>query len=161
MNHHQLTDNITAFLTNRLSGESHFLVGVKVSPDLRRVTVLLDGDTGVDVEFCAKMSREIGEQLEQMEEVPAYVLEVSSSGADAPMKLLRQFPKHKGRLLQIRHKAGSDDLKGELLEVRGEELILQALTSGVKKNKSKTAEGTPPVSIPFNEIEYARVIIQM
>jgi ribosome maturation factor RimP len=161
MNQHQLSDTITTFLTNRLSGESHFLVGVKVSPDLRRVTVLLDGDSGVDVEFCAKMSREIGEQLESLTELPAYVLEVSSSGADAPMKLLRQISQHKGRMLQIRHKAGSDDLKGELLEVQGEELILRAITTGFKKNKIIKPESESPITIPFNEIEYARVIIQM
>ena len=94
MNSEALTTNITHFMNARLAGESHFLVGVRVSADLRRVTVLLDGDNGVDVDFCARMSREIGEQLEGLEEVPAYVLEVSSPGADAPMKLFRQYPKH-------------------------------------------------------------------
>lgn len=161
MNHHQLTDFITSFLTNRLAGESHFLVGVKVTADLRRVMVLLDGDNGVDVDFCAKMSREIGEQLESMEEVPAYVLEVSSSGADAPMKMLRQFPRHVGRHLQVRFTSGSDDLKGELLEVRGEALVIRSFTARARKNKTQSPENESTIIIPFNEIEYARVIIQM
>jgi len=161
MNHHQLTEFITAFLTDRLVGASHFLVGVKVTADLRRVTVLLDGDAGVDVDFCAKISREIGEQLELMEEVPAYVLEVSSAGADAPMKIMRQFPKHIGRHLHVRFKSGLEDVNGELLSVQEEELTLRAITAGAKKKKTKAPEGEPSITIPFNEIEYARVIIQM
>jgi ribosome maturation factor RimP len=161
MNHHQLSESITSFLTDRLLDESHFLVGVKVAADLRRVSVMLDGDAGVDVDFCAKISREIGEQLELVEEVPAYVLEVSSAGADAPMKILRQFPKHIGRHLQVRLKSGLEDVKGELLSVQGEELILRSFTAVNKKTKTKSPEGESPITIPFNEIEYARVIIQM
>jgi ribosome maturation factor RimP len=122
---------------------------------------MLDGDAGVDVDFCAKISREIGEQLELVEEVPAYVLEVSSAGADAPMKILRQFPKHIGRILQVRLKSGLEDVKGELLSVQGEELILRSFTAVNKKTKTKAPEGESPITIPFNEIEYARVIIQM
>jgi len=161
MNSQQLTEYISSFMSQRLSQEDHFLVGVKVSNDLRRVTVLMDGDRGVDVDFCAKMSREIGEQLETMEAVPAYVLEVSSPGADAPMKILRQFPKHVGRLLQVRFKSGAEDMKGHLLQVKDEELLFRQSMEGAHKNKSKTPVGQEAVSIAFQDVEYARVIIQM
>ena len=79
----------------------HFVVEVKISPDLKRIGVALDGDTGVDIDFCAAVSRELGNELETLEDLGAYVLEVSSPGADAPMKLLRQFPKHVGRELKV------------------------------------------------------------
>jgi len=161
MNSEALTTNITHFMNAQLAGESHFLVGVRVSADLRRVTVLLDGDNGVDVDFCARMSREIGEQLEGLEEVPAYVLEVSSPGADAPMKLFRQYPKHIGRTLSVRLKEREDEVKGRLLEVRDQQIHLEE--TGTGRSKKKPAD-TPPDGIqviPFSTIEYARVVVQL
>ncbi|MBM3918821.1 MAG: ribosome maturation factor RimP [Sphingomonadales bacterium] len=161
MNSPQLTELISSFVNNRLSGESHFLVGVRVSSDLRCVTILLDGDSGVDVDFCARMSREIGEQLEGLEEVPAYVLEVSSPGADTPMKLLRQFPKHIGRTLLVRLKGGVGEVKGELKKVNDENLYIRESVAGKKNNKTRSPFGEEVKVIPFIQIEYARVIIQM
>ena len=96
-----------------------------------------------------------------MEEVPAYVLEVSSAGADAPMKIMRQFPKHIGRQLHVRFKSDLEDVKGELLSVQEDELTLRSITAGAKKNKTKAPDSESSITIPFNEIEYARVIIQM
>jgi len=45
--------------------------------------------------------------------------------------------------------------------VQEDELTLRAITAGAKKNKTKAPESEPSITIPFNEIEYARVIIQM
>ena len=137
-----------------LLGESdHFAVEVKISPDLRRINVSLDGDAGVDIDYCAKVSRALGEELELLPDLGAYVLEVSSPGADAPMKFLRQFPKHVGREMKVVLTDGTE-FKGSLTAVAGEQLTF----SYTHKEKGKKAEEKTRTLI-FSEIEYAKVII--
>jgi ribosome maturation factor RimP len=140
-------------LERLLADNVHFVVEVKISPDLKRIGVALDGDSGVDIDFCAAVSRELGNELETLEDLGAYVLEVSSPGADAPMKLLRQFPKHVGRELKVVLNDGTE-LKGILEEVAGDQLHIVYN----HKEKGKKAEERTRV-LPFSELEYAKVII--
>lgn len=135
-------------------GESdHFAVEVKISPDLRRINVSLDGDAGVDIDYCAKVSRELGTELELIADLGAYVLEVSSPGADAPMKFLRQYPKHVGREMKVVMTDGSE-FKGTLTVVAGDQLSF----TYTHKEKGKKAEEKTR-TLGFGEIEYAKVII--
>jgi ribosome maturation factor RimP len=140
-------------LERLLADNAHFVVEVKIAPNLKRIEVALDGDTGVDIDFCAVVSRELGNELETLEDLGAYVLEVSSPGADAPMKLLRQFPKHVGRDLKVVLNDGSE-FKGELTAVEGDQLSFLY----THKEKGKKAEERTRV-LPFGELAYAKVII--
>jgi ribosome maturation factor RimP len=136
-----------------LEGGDHFVVDVKITADLRRIGVALDGDAGVDIDYCAEVSRKLGAALDELENLGAYVLEVSSPGADAPMKLLRQLPKHVGRDLKLKKTDGSE-IKARLEGVEGSHLLL----TYTHKEKGKKAEERS-LSLPFGELEYAKVII--
>lgn len=49
---------IARVVESALEGTDAFLVGVDVTPD-NRVIVEIDSDTGVDIDTCARLTREI------------------------------------------------------------------------------------------------------
>lgn len=111
-----------------------FLVDVVVTGANRRqkVMVLLDGDQGVTIDQCSKLSRKISAALEEKDLFEgAWSLEVSSPGVDFPLKYQRQYPKHVGRRLKVSQTDGKEII-GPLLEVTAEGIRVNAETK-VKK----------------------------
>lgn len=148
-----LQNRILQHLEAILTDDHHFLVELKMSPNNGLLTVLLDGDTGVSIDYCALVSRALGEKLDEMEELGKYVLEVSSPGADAPLRLLRQYPKHVGRKLKLALR-DETELEATLTAVNDDQLIL----AYSHKEKGKKAE-LRERSLSFADIKTAKVII--
>ena len=89
------------------------------------VHVLVDTDTGIQLEDCVRLSRKLSQALEEDPDFQfPYTLEVSSPGIDRPLRLPRQYARNIGRNLQVRLKDGRE-VKGRLLEVNGETLVLE------------------------------------
>ncbi len=110
-----------------------FVVEVTVTGNkaLTKITVLLDGDRGVDIDRCARVSRRLGHHIEEQNliETPC-VLEVSSPGLDLPLKLKRQYTKNIGRKVRVLLTDGSTKT-GRLEAVEAAHILL------VEENKSK------------------------
>jgi ribosome maturation factor RimP len=136
-----------------LKDEHHFFVDLKLGSNGRHITVLLDGDEGVSIDYCAEVSRALGERLETFTELDKYVLEVSSPGADAPLRLLRQYPKHIGRTLKLMLNDGNK-LEAKLIGINGSVLELEY----TQKEKGKKAVLLTK-TLQFSEIKEAKVII--
>ena len=78
-----------------------FLVELNVLPN-GRIEVFLDGDAGVDLGMCQRVSRALEAKLDESQLLgERYTLEISSPGAKRPMTLPRQFNKHVGRTLEV------------------------------------------------------------
>ena len=91
-------ENIQKLLAEALSLQPDlFLIDLHID-DQSRVHVVLDGDNGVSLEQCIKVSRHIEHQLDR--EVHDFSLEVSSAGATHPLKMVRQYKKNIGRKRQ-------------------------------------------------------------
>lgn len=149
-----LKEHIAQWMESRLSNTPYFLVGIKASSNLSKLSVLLDGDTGMDIDTCATISRELSEYLDEKDLVPGQlILEVSSPGADQPLVMPRQFPKHSGRTLSVQLDEGVR-LEGVLKDVQPEFFVL-AETKG-KGKKQEITEHT----LRFDEIREARVLIR-
>lgn len=136
--------------------ESLFLVDLKVSGKSgpQKVIVLIDGDTGVGIDDCSKVSREMAAIIEEQDLISGkYILEVSSPGVDSPLKLPRQYPQHIGRKLKLNLNDGQE-IKGMLKEVSESSVSVEK--EAKKKDKESRAE---IVEIPFNNIEKAKVLI--
>lgn len=135
--------------------KEYFLVDVQIKQlkEKKKVVVLLDGDRGVNIDVCAKVSRSLGDYIEQSDWIDTpYTLEVSSPGVDNPLKLPRQYPQHIGRKLQIKDKNQSI-YEGTLLEVTDNSIRIEQ-TQG-KGKKAITTQ----ISIDFDKIETAKVLI--
>jgi ribosome maturation factor RimP len=130
-----------------LQGSDKFLVLVKIRPG-NKIMVFIDGDAAVTIEDCVKLSRHIESQLNRDEE--DYELQVSSSGADQPLRQPRQYPKHIGRTLVVKTGDG-DTLKGKLegCDSNGIRLLLPA----EKKKKIEARE----VQIAFQDIAESKI----
>lgn len=118
-----------------------------------RISITLDGDEGVMIDQCVRVSRQLGNKMEELELMAeAYILEVSSPGLDKPLMLQRQYPRNIGRKVKVITKDGNT-YTGELTVV--EPTFISVLDE--KKIKSKVL--TNLVEIQFDNIKSTTVII--
>lgn len=148
-----IKQTVTDLAISCLDTDSIFLVDVKVSPaDKGLIRVLLDGDNGVTIEDCSKLSRKLGNILEEEDLIEgSYTLEVSSAGVGQPLMMLRQYKKNVDRLLKVTTKEGQT-IKGVLKEVTE-----TGITLDTSKKKNKGTEETK--SLIFDDINKAIVEI--
>jgi len=86
------------------------------------IKVLIDGDEGAPIKECVKVSRLIENSLDR--EVTDFELQVSSPGADQPLKVWRQYAKHVGRDVKVKTTSG-EKVQGKLIlaENQGVEVL--------------------------------------
>lgn len=125
-----------------------FLVDVHVALG-NKINVELDGDQGVGIDDCVKVSRYIESSFDREEE--DFELQVSSAGIGSPLKNIRQFTKNIGREVSLRTTTGVD-LVGKLKEV-GDILVIE-LPADKKKKLLARSE-----SFVWNEIKECKVRI--
>ena len=83
---------------------SLFLIELNIGID-NSINIILDGDNGVTLNDCIKISRFIEHQLDRDDK--DFSLEVTSSGVGNPLKNRRQFLKNIGRKLKVELLNGS------------------------------------------------------
>jgi ribosome maturation factor RimP len=125
-------EKIKSYVEEAIADSNLFLVELRFLPKSRAV-ILLDGDEGIKIEECARISRHISTRMEE-DNLPELIhtLEVSSPGVDFPLKFQRQYPQHIGRTLAIRMMDGKE-IEGKLTAVHASEIEVDA----VKKIKGK------------------------
>ncbi|WP_243386899.1 ribosome maturation factor RimP [Bacillus kexueae] len=115
--------------------------------------VFIDSDTGVDIEECGTLSERLGEKLDEIDPIPHnYFLEVSSPGAERPLKNERDFQKAIGKNVAIKTYEsidGEKEFEGELTSFDGELVKLSV------KVKTRTKE----VTIPYEKVAKARLAV--
>ncbi len=100
-----LKDQISELITPALHQAGYFLEDVNiVSPGQHRiVTVVVDGESGLNLDQVTVASKLVSELLDAaafMGETP-FTLEVTSPGIDRPLTLPRHFAKNVDRLLKV------------------------------------------------------------
>jgi ribosome maturation factor RimP len=100
-----LKDQISELITPALHQAGYFLEDVNiVSPGQHRiVTVIVDGESGLNLDQVTVASKLVSELLDAaafMGETP-FTLEVTSPGIDRPLTLPRHFAKNVDRLLKV------------------------------------------------------------
>lgn len=140
---------ISHWLTDHFEGTDKFLVDVLVKPG-NRIYVFIDGDHGVTIEDCVEVSRFLESHMDR--ESLDFELNVSSAGADQPIRLPRQYHKNIGRSVKVERTDGRV-ITGKLLEA-GEKGILVSVP-GDKKKKIPQED----LLLEFDQIKEAKVII--
>ena len=131
-----------------LEGSDKYLVNMKITPD-NRIFVDLDGDNGINIDDCIEVSRAIENSLNRDEE--DFELNVSSAGADSPLKMPRQYRRHVGRELSVEPFEGAK-VEGILTEAGDSQFTIK--TKGSKKEPSKE------LTFAYEDVKTARVIIR-
>lgn len=80
------------------------LVGIEYLPEGGRwfLRVYIDKPTGVTVDDCEAVSERLSRELDVVDPIPhQYYLEVSSPGAERPLKKESDFVRYAGRLVEV------------------------------------------------------------
>ncbi|WP_370331829.1 ribosome maturation factor RimP [Mycolicibacterium hippocampi] len=95
-----------------------------------RITVITDGDAGLDLDSVAELSRVASALLDELDTAP-YVLEVTSPGVERPLTTEKHFRRARGRKVELTLSDGST-LTGRLGAVRGPtvDLVLRERARG-------------------------------
>ncbi len=89
---------IETIVNAHVNGTDKFLVDISVSAG-NVVDVFVDGDEGISIKECVKISRMIESEFDR--EIEDYELRVSSAGLTKPFKLLRQYKKYLNREIEV------------------------------------------------------------
>lgn len=146
-----LREAVIKFLDEIISSTDYYLVDVVVSDSKirKKITVYIDSDEGITIDQCGKVSQDLGKELEEIIDV-AFVLEVSSPGADSPLKFERQYVKNIGRTLKV-SLLDETEIKGTLTQVSEGSITIEP--EAKKKIKPEA------VTLPIEQIKEAKVVI--
>lgn len=94
---------LKATVQDALKGTDAYLVDIQISKD-NDIVVEVDSNNGVDLDFCADLTRKIEEKFDRDKE--DYSLEVGSAGITAPFKVTEQYLKNIGKEVEVLTKDG-------------------------------------------------------
>ncbi|MFJ4787155.1 ribosome maturation factor RimP [Streptomyces sp. NPDC088794] len=119
----------------------------------RVLSVVVDSDTGADLDQIADVSRALSAKLDETDAMGAgeYTLEVGTPGAERLLKEHRHYLRAVGRLVKFQPVEG-DELVARILAVDDEGLDLEV--PGVKGRKATSRR------LAFADIEKARVQVE-
>jgi ribosome maturation factor RimP len=132
----ELTKEIlNQWVDQAIEGTPVFLVTASIQPN-RRIQVIIDSDPGVMVDGCANLHRILLEKLDALDPDHTYTVDVSSPGAEYPLKMPRQFAKHVGRKVEVNVASGK--AVGFLKAIENNTLVIEEPhTQSIIKTKSK------------------------
>lgn len=115
--------------------------------------VYIDKDQGIDIEECGIVSEKLSEKLDELDPIPYnYFLEVSSPGAERPLKKQKDFEKAIGKNVHIKTYEpidGEKTFEGVLTNFTGDTVTVEV--------KIKTRKKT--IEIPSEKVASARLAV--
>ncbi|HVL90875.1 MAG TPA: ribosome maturation factor RimP [Actinomycetota bacterium] len=95
------------------------------------VRLTVDREDGIDLETCAKVSEELSRLMDADDPIPGrYTLEVTSPGADRPLRTARDFRRNEGRTVRVVMASGNqvegpiESIEEERVKVGGDWVAL-------------------------------------
>ncbi|NJP36314.1 ribosome maturation factor RimP [Alkalicoccus luteus] len=115
--------------------------------------VFIDSENGVDLDDCTKVSERLSESLDNNDPIEqAYYLEVSSPGAERPLKKKQDIEKAVGKNVHVTTYApveGEKVFEGELKQFEAETLHI-----AVKEKHKKVVK-----QVPYAQVAKARLAV--
>ena len=112
--------------------------------------IFVDKEGGIDIDECGRISEYVSEQLDKNDPISgAYFLEVSSPGAERPLKKAEDVRKAVGKYVLVTTYEpvdGAKEFEGHLSSFDGETVVVKA---GKKEH-----------AIPYGKVASARLAIQ-
>jgi ribosome maturation factor RimP len=103
-------------------------VEVKGQKGRRLVRLVADAEGGLDVDVIARLSRQVGDVLDERDLVAgAYTLEVTSPGVDRPLRRPRDFARNAGREVRVVRREdvdGAREVTGTVVEADEQDVTL-------------------------------------
>ncbi|HEX6348641.1 MAG TPA: ribosome maturation factor RimP [Candidatus Dormibacteraeota bacterium] len=118
----------------------------------RTLRIAIDRPEGVTVGDCERVSKVAGPLLDQADLIPGgrYELEVSSPGAERPLKTRAEYDRFVGKKVNVRYRVGDSEavLEGELVAVDDAGVAVQGKRADVHH-------------VPWADIQAARLTVSL
>jgi ribosome maturation factor RimP len=149
-------DQVNALLQAALDSRPDlFLIECKISGD-HHISILLDGDKGVNLQSCVEVSRQIEHNLDREEH--DFSLEVASAGVGSPLQKTRQYVKNLGRKLRVEREA-APTLEGTLVDATDTDFTLEWKQREPKPVGKGKVTVTKKETLSYGEISSAKVLV--
>lgn len=135
-----------------LENQQLFLIDLIISSD-DKITVIVDGDNGVPLKECIRISRHIEHNLDR--DIADFSLEVTSPGLTEPLVNKRQYTKNLGRTIKITTEL--EKFEGKLTKVDENEVVIEWKTRESKPIGKGKVTVSKKAILPFNNIKQAKV----
>jgi ribosome maturation factor RimP len=157
LNETALPPHVRSIILDACEGAGVSLIDLVVRGQHRqlKLEIMIDAPDGITHEHCRAVSRSIDDRMQDddfLDRVKA--VDVSSPGADSPVKFLWQLTKHVGRTVRVKRADGTE-IEGELLTANDSLLVV----APPKQKHRKEPE--PPTTIPASEVSEARIVIRI
>ena len=133
---------------------SLFLIDLSFLPN-NKILVELDGDEGVNLKECIRVSRHVEHNLDREEE--DFSLEVTTPDISHPLKLIRQYKKNINRTLKV--KTEKENFEGVLESADEKEIHLKWKVREPKPIGKGKITVEKKANIAYSEIKEAKVKI--
>jgi len=118
----------------------------------RTLRIAIDRPEGVTIDDCQRVSSVAGPLLDQADLIPGgrYQLEVSSPGAERPLRTRADYDRFVGRKVNVRYRVGDSEsvLEGELVVVDDAGVAVQGRRADIHH-------------IPWDDIQAARLTVSL
>jgi len=151
-----LKEVVNQTITRYLTGTDYYLVDLNITND-NRISVEIDAFEGVEIDFCAELSRYVESTLDR--EVEDFELQVGSAGLTEPFKVLKQYEKNIGNEVEVLTKAGKK-LSGILTEANEANFILQIEKTEKPEGSKRKITIQEDITFNYSDIKYTKYIIR-
>ena len=134
--------------------ESLFLIDLVISAN-NKIQITVDGDNGVPLSECIRISRSVDNNFDREEE--DFSLEVTTPDISHPLKLKRQYKKNISRILKV--KTAEDEVEGTLTDADDEKIILSWKAREPKPIGKGKVTVQKTATIAYQDIKEAKVKI--
>ncbi|WP_197414406.1 ribosome maturation factor RimP [Bacillus sp. FJAT-29937] len=151
----KVTDTVGQLVTPILDELNLELVDIEYVKEGRDwfLRVFIDKENGVDIEECGLVSEKLSEKLDEIDPIPYnYFLEVSSPGAERPLKNENDFQKAVGKNVFIKTYEpidGDKTFEGILTHFDGQTVTVEIKIKTRKKS----------IDIPYEKVANARLAV--
>lgn len=134
--------------------DSLFLIDLSFLPS-NKIKVIVDGDDGISLKECIRISRHVEHNLDREEE--DFALEVTSPDITQPLSVERQYKKNINRTLKVKTEEG--EIEGTLVDVNQEGITLRWKTREPKPVGKGKVTVEKNATIAYQNIKEAKVKI--
>lgn len=148
-------NKIEGYINEALEEDSSlFLVDLVIEAE-NKISVIIDGDEGVPLSECIRVSRAVEANLDREEE--DYSIEVATPDIAKPITLQRQYIKNLGRTLKVI--TADKRYEGVLGKVTDEHILLTWETREPKEIGKGKVTVEKSVTLTYDEIKETKVKI--
>ncbi|MEQ6123716.1 ribosome assembly cofactor RimP [Pseudotenacibaculum sp. MALMAid0570] len=134
--------------------DSLFLIDLSFLPS-NKIKVIVDGDEGISLKECVRISRHVEHNLDREED--DFALEVTSPDITQPLTVERQYKKNINRVLKVKTVEG--EVEGTLVNVDDKGISLQWKTREPKPIGKGKVTVEKHATIAYENIKEAKVKI--